>query len=115
MLELYRGLIDILIYQSRGMDEQFTQHIRSFNEGDNDPENFGVSGFWNFLLEIICVMFVRAFLVVGVLLFVSLALVFFPLYAIRAGAMGVINHRAEPFDINEPISKESLDGNKKEK
>ena len=99
MLQLYRGLIDILIYQSRGMDEQFMQHIRSFNEGDSNPENFGVSGFWNFLLEIICVMFVRAFLVIGTTLFVCLAIIFFPLYAIRMAVMNIMNHRAEPFPI----------------
>lgn len=110
MLQLYRGLIDILIYQARGMDEQFTNHIRSFNSGDENPENFGVSGFWNFLLEIICVMFVRAFLVVGTVLFVGLALVFFPLYAIRSGIMSIINHRAEPFVVEQPINEEMKNG-----
>lgn len=98
MLKLYRGLLDIIIFQSRMMDEQFTQHIRAFNDGDTNENNFGVKGFWNFLLEIVCVFFVKSFVVVGTSLFVGLALLFFPLYAIKMAVVNVLNHRADPFE-----------------
>lgn len=97
MIKLYRGLIDILIFNSRTMDEQFTKHIREGCQGDSDND-FGVKGFWNFLLEVTMVLFVKFFIAFGVCLTVSLAIIFFPLYAIKTSIMNIINHRAPPFE-----------------
>jgi len=96
MIKLYRGLIDILIFNSRTMDEMFTKHIREGCQSD-DNNDFGVKGFWNFLLEVIMVIFVKVFIAFGVLLTVSLAVIFFPLYAIKTSVMNVMDHRATPF------------------
>lgn len=115
MLELYRGLVDILTARCEGLNAAFSNHIRTFNDGKNDENSFGVNGFWNLLLEIVFVMYVKIFAALGVVLTVALALLFFPLHAIRIAISNIINHRAEPFVIDEPISKESVDGNKKEK
>lgn len=97
MLKLYRGLVDILIFQSRGMDEQISKHIRQFNDGETSTNNFGVTGFWNLLLEIVFIMFVKLMVALGIVLTVVLALVFFPLHALRVSFSNIMAHRAEPF------------------
>ena len=101
MIKLYRGLIDILIDNSRRMDEMFTGHIRK-QSLDDDGGDFGVSGFWNLLLEVTFLLFIKTFIAIGVVLTVSLAIVFFPLYALKQSVINIINHRAPPFETNEP-------------
>lgn len=96
MIKLYRGLIDILILCSRNMDEQFTKHIRK--QSSEDSGDFGVSGFWNLLLEVTLLLFIKLFIAIGVVLTVSLAIVFFPLYAIKQSVLNILNHRAIPFE-----------------
>jgi hypothetical protein len=115
MIKLYRGLIDILIYNSRQMDEMFTKHVRE--DVPNNTGDFGVSGFWNLLLEVTFLLFTKMFIACGVLLAVSLALVFFPLHAMRIAIVNMLNHRAEPFPVEQPpINTEKTNGNtKKEK
>lgn len=96
MIKLYRGLIDILIHNSRQMDEMFCKHIRK-GTPDNSGD-FGVSGFWNLLLEVTFLLFTKFFIACGVILTVSLALVFFPLYALKQSVVNILNHRALPFE-----------------
>lgn len=105
MLELYRGLIDILIFQSRVMDEKTIFHIRGFNNGQTDSNNFGVSGFWNLLLEIAFIMFNKIIVAFGIVLTVVLAIIFFPLHALCVAMLNILNHRAEVVDPTfiEPI------------
>ena len=115
MIKLYRGLIDILIFNSRQMDEMFTKHVRQ--DVPNNTGDFGVNGFWNLLLEVTFLIFTKMFIACGVLLTVALALVFFPLYALRVSVRNVLTHQATPhiIDYQEPIA-EAKDGNtKKEK
>lgn len=95
MIKLYRGLVDILIVNSRTMDQEFTEHIRDCEStGEND---FGVKGFWNLLLEVVILLFVKLFVSFGVLLVTALAIVFFPLYALKTSISNVLNHRASSF------------------
>lgn len=94
MLKLYRGLVDILTARCEGLNAAFSNHIREFNNGDTGDNNFGVAGFWNLLLEIIFVMYVKMFAALGIILTVSLAIVFFPLYAILMALSNILNHRA---------------------
>lgn len=101
MLELYRGLVDILTARCEGLNAAFSNHIRTFNDGKNDENSFGVNGFWNLLLEIVFVMYVKIFAALGVVLTVALALLFFPLHAIRIAISNIMNHRAEPFNIDQ--------------
>ena len=107
MLKLYRGLVDILAAKCEGMSDSFSKHIRTFNNGETDTNNFGVKGFWNLLLEVIFVLYVKLFVAIGIILTVSLAVIFFPLHALHMAVMNVLNHRAEPFNIdyNEPKEK----------
>ena len=72
MLKLYRGIIDILTERSEGLTIAFRNHIREFNDGETGENNFGVKGFWNLLLEIVYVMYVKLFVAVGVILTVTL-------------------------------------------
>jgi hypothetical protein len=97
MLELYRGLIDIIISRCEGLNESLSAHIRRFSKGENDPNNFEVAGFWNLLLEITFLMFVKLFSALGIIMTLSLAVIFFPLQALRVVSMNILNHRAEPF------------------
>jgi len=98
MLKLYRGLVDILTARCEGLNDAFAKHIRAFNTGDTVDNNFGVKGFWNLLLEIIFVMYVKVFAALGILLTVVLAVVFFPLYAFSIAISNVLNHKATPFE-----------------
>lgn len=99
MLKLYRGLVDILTSRCEGLNDAFSKHIREFNDGETQDNNFGVKGFWNLLLEIVFVMYVKMFAALGIVLTVALALVFFPLHAMRMAIFNIINHRAAPFPI----------------
>lgn len=103
MIKLYRGLIDILIFNSRQMDEMFTKHVRE--DAPDNTGDFGVNGFWNLLLEVTFLLFTKMFIACGVLLTVGLALVFFPLHAMRVACINIMNHRADPFPVEqtEPI------------
>lgn len=97
MLKLYRGIIDILTSRCEGLNDAFSKHIRCFNNGVTDSNNFGVKGFWNLLLEITYVMYVKVFVAFGIVLTVSLAIVFFPLYALTVAINNILNHRGDSF------------------
>jgi hypothetical protein len=98
MLKLYRGIVDILTARCEGLNDAFAKHIRCFNNGDPHDNNFGVKGFWNLLLEIVFVMYVKLFAALGIVLTVVLAVIFFPLYALSTATSNVLNHRATPFE-----------------
>jgi uncharacterized membrane protein len=78
------------------MNEMITTHIR--HDASVDGGDFGVNGFWNLLLEVTFLLFLKVFISVGVLLIVSLAIVFFPLYALKQSFLNIFNHRAIPFE-----------------
>jgi hypothetical protein len=78
MLKLYRGIVDILTERSEGLTLAFRNHIREFNSG-NSEEKEAATGFWNLLLEITYILYVKSFVVVGLFITTILALVFFPL------------------------------------
>ena len=98
MLKLYRGLINILTERCESLNMAFSAHIREFNNGETENNNFGVKGFWNLLLEIVFVLYVKMFAALGIVLTVVLAIVFFPLYAVWTATTNVVNHRAPPFE-----------------
>jgi hypothetical protein len=85
MLKLYRGLLDVLKDSNALVKDQFVGHIRTFNDGDDSDQNMklGVKGFWNLILEMIITAFMSFISVVGLILIFGLAVVSFPLYAIK--------------------------------
>jgi hypothetical protein len=103
MLKLYRGLVDILTARCEGLNAAFSKHIRGFNDGETQENNFGVKGFWNLLLEVVFVLYVKLFAGLGIVLTIGLAVLFFPLHAMMIAIHNILNHRAEPFEQHEPI------------
>jgi uncharacterized membrane protein len=105
MLRLYRGIIDILICKSETLTSAFTKHIREFNQGD-DVESYGTTGFWNLLLEVTCLLYVKLFVGIGMLMAIVLAICFFPLYAMTrafSGSFSMIRYEnRQPIEYNEP-------------
>lgn len=104
MISLYRGIVDILINQTEILNKQFVKHIRTFNDGDSD-ENFGTAGFWNLLLEVTYIFYVKTFVAIGIGITILLALVFFPLYAFRKSLSGAFTG-AMPRYENAPMTYE---------
>ena len=107
MLKLYRGLVDILAAKCESMSESFSKHIRTFNDGETETNNFGVKGFWNLLLEVVFVLYVKLFVALGIILTISLAVVFFPLYALYMAMINIMSHRVDtyPIEYTEPKEK----------
>lgn len=97
MISLYRGLVDILITQTEMLNKQFVKHIRTFNEGD-PTENFGTAGFWNLLLEVTYIFYVKIFVALGIGITLALAVVFFPLYAFRKATTGAFTGVMPKYD-----------------
>lgn len=103
MISLYRGIVDILINQTEMLNKQFVKHIRTFNDGDPDA-NFGTAGFWNLLLEVTYIFYVKSFVAIGIVITLTLAVIFFPLYALRKSLSGAFSGTMPNFD--QPISYE---------
>ena len=104
MLKLYRGIVDILICRSEGLNSAFAKHIREFNQGD-DEHNYGATGFWNLLLEVTYLFYVKLFVGLGLLITISLAICFFPLYAMTrafSGSLTLIKYETHPMNFEEP-------------
>jgi hypothetical protein len=98
MLKLYRGIIDILICKSETLTSAFSEHIRAFNEGSDD-QNYGTTGFWNLLLEVTYQLYVKTFVGIGLLMTITLAVCFFPLYAMTrafGGSFQMIRQYEQP-------------------
>jgi hypothetical protein len=89
MLHLYRGLIDILNARSSALNEDFKKHIqthRKYYERDveNQVNSYGTDGYWNLILEIIFLIYIKFVHIVGIALIATLAIIFFPLSGMLA-------------------------------
>jgi hypothetical protein len=86
MINLYRGIIDILLQQCKAMDEKFCNHIRgNVSKESIDGDQLGLTGFWNLLLEITFVLFTKLAFLFGISIVAAFTLIFFPLNAIWWG------------------------------
>jgi hypothetical protein len=81
MINLYRGLMDIVINHNWKIEDDLMKHIRK-NCDEITPSQMGFQGFWNFLLEITMLLFTRTIFITGIVLITVLAILFFPLYAL---------------------------------
>jgi len=115
MIKLYRGIVDILLTQSRDMGGQVSKHIRGTLTNKNVEENEnGTTGIWNLLLEVIFLVFGQLILLVGLSIVASFAIVFFPMQAVWRAFMDMTNFRTSYNNIgeNQPVSVEpKLDKN----
>lgn len=78
MLNLYRGILDILSNNSTQLGDQLTKHVRQFNDGVEE-NGFGAKGFWNLLLEVSLNFYVKFVITLGIIIAVIFIIVFFPL------------------------------------
>ena len=113
MIKLYRGLIDILTSQCESLNKEFITHIRTFN-GGGDEQSFGSAGFWNLLLEIVYILYVKSFVAFGILMTVGLAIVFFPLYALCTAIVSAFSfnmrfHQQEVQAVNQEFVEPKLE------
>jgi len=81
MINLYRGLMDIVINHNWKIEDDLMKHIRK-NCDEITSTQLGFQGFWNFLLEITMLLFTRTIFITGIVLITVLAILFFPLYAL---------------------------------
>ena len=110
MLKLYRGIVDILTQRGETLIEAMGNHIRSFNNGEDKSNNFGVTGFWNILLEITFILYVQTFQIIGIVLTLTLAIVFFPLHAFVMAIINILDQRSEHFITQAEPTLEKKDG-----
>lgn len=99
MTELYRGLLLVLTSKFNELIVSLRIHIQSFNQNTNDTESyfdFGVLGFWNLMLEITFSIFALVCLILGVSLVASLAIIFYPCYAVVRYASFVLKNTRNP-------------------
>ena len=101
MINLYRGLMDIVINHNWKIEDDLMKHIRK-NCDEITTSQMGFQGFWNFLLEVTMLLFTRTIFITGIVLITLLAILFFPLYAI-AKALTTIKQEHQ---ILEEMSKE---------
>ena len=110
MINLYRGLMDIVINHNWKIEDDLMKHIRK-NCDEITSTQMGFQGFWNFLLEITMLLFTRTIFVTGIVLITVLAILFFPLYAL-AKALTTIkqeHHYLEEMEKQEPKIEPKLD------
>jgi len=81
IIELYRGLMNILIEQNLQFEQNLVELIRPFHKvKELEPGESGFfNGFWNFMLEVSMVLFAKFIFVIGIVLVLVLAIIFFPL------------------------------------
>ena len=115
MIKLYRGIVDILVTQSRDMGVQVSKHIRgNLTNKDVEESETGSTGIWNLLLEVIFLVFGQLIFLVGLSIVASFAIVFFPMQAVWRAFMDMTNFRTSYNNIgeNKPVCVEpKLDKN----
>jgi len=107
MINLYRGIIDIFTKQARVLEDKMTDHIRNSIKYDAEDNAYGSAGFWNLQAEICFILFVKIFVVVGIVSAIMLAFIFFPLHAVKAAFMKLFSSiHTHQFITEETIRKE---------
>jgi len=110
MINMYRGLMDIVINHNWKIEEDLMKHIRK-NCDDISPSQMGFQGFWNFLLEITMLLFTRTIFITGILLITVLSILFFPLYALSKALTTIKqeHHILEEMSKEEPKIEPKMD------
>ena len=126
MTELYRGILLVLHQKFNLLLEELRLQIRSFRSESKDPNNYmdvGVSGFWNFILEVIFTLFAIGCLSAGIVLTAMLAIIAYPLKAtlnVSSYVLRSIRHPQQegqfekiPPELDDPIISKKADGKEK--
>ena len=103
MTELYRGLLLVLTEKFIDLISTLRMHIRLFrNPAGETLFNVGVSGFWNFILEVIFTLFAIVCLTAGIALTAVLAIFAYPLKAMLNIAASVLKSIKNPLHEVQP-------------
>lgn len=94
MIDTYRGMLTLIVDHNRQFEMDIMSHIRK-NCDDVNNHEMGFLEFWNFLLEIIMVLFAKIIFVSGILLITTLVILFFPLYALSKGMAFVVKEEKQ--------------------
>ena len=107
MTELYRGLLQILVQMCIQQIESLRSHIRSHNTGTSNSEfDIGVTGFWNFMLEITFTLFSILFLIIFVSITALLAVVSYPPAAFINYGGWLIRNTKNPNNDTQQVTKD---------
>lgn len=110
MTELYRMLLLVITQKLDELKTELCTQIRTFHQQVPDEEkdqhrlDLGVSGFWNFLLEVVFNFYIILCYAISVTLISMLAIVFYPLNAVltlltsmfRQTHMGILVPQEDP-------------------
>jgi hypothetical protein len=115
MTELYRGLLEILVMRFIEQVETLRMHIRANNTGivANFEIDMGVTGFWNLMLETVFTIFSILFLITGVCLAATLAIVSYPFAALINYSSWLLSNTRNPNQDKPIIIKQDNDQEKK--
>jgi len=103
MTELYRGLLLVLTEKFIDLISTLRMHIRLFrNPAGETLLDVGVSGFWNFVLEVIFTLFAIGCLSAGILLTAGLAIFAYPLKALLNMSASVLKSIKNPLHEVQP-------------
>jgi hypothetical protein len=107
MINLYRGILNKFNSNVDKLEDELIQLVRDSFVANPDDNAYGSAGFWNLLLEVCLTLFIKMFIILATLLTVSLAIVFFPLNAVKVAFMTMFNKmHSHQFIIEEEIKKE---------
>ena len=106
MINLYRGIIDIFTKQARVLEDKMTEHIRGSFEYNPEDNAYGSAGFWNLQAEICFILFVKLFVVIGIVSAIVLAFIFFPLHAVKTAFMNLFGSMHSHQFITEETNKQ---------
>lgn len=113
MTELYRMLLLVITQKLDELNTELRSQIRTFHqnvpaeEKDQHRLDLGVSGFWNFMLEVIFNFYIILCYAISITLISLLAIVFYPLNAMLTLLSSMFNQTH--IGIMEPQGEPSMD------
>ena len=117
LIEIYRGILDILHKNHNTVREDFKRHLRKFDDPEvqKDRDSNVCYGFWRMMLENFLAIYIHISLGFGILLVLLLCLIAWPFTLMISVYSGISNRRIEYVDpqMLEQLNTYHLD-NKKE-
>ena len=107
MINLYRGILNKFNLNVDRLEDELVDLIRSSFVENPEDNAYGSAGFWNLLLEVCLTLFVKLFMILATMLTVSLAIVFFPLNAVKVAFTSMFGKmQTHQFVTEESLKKE---------
>jgi hypothetical protein len=107
MINLYRGVLNKFNSNVDRLEDELIKLVRSSFVENTEDNAYGSAGFWNLLLEVCLTLFIKLFIILATLLTVSLAIVFFPLNAVKVAFTSMFSKmHTHQFITEEQLRKE---------